>query len=138
MNARNRQDLILKVMTVHMKRMLTAKYGYFDCVHDVESAVASECSFCDVPRKICRKLPGRYCRRVWKSGSVLAEYETAARGVRETMFGHCEICGGRIEMVQLLNHPGATLCSGCCGSVVRRSVKSTLGKSARRARRGER
>ncbi len=98
-------------------------------IMSVQQGVLSECPWCEGGPATCTHRPRRYCRRVYRAGTLLEEYEMSLDRLGDETFGRCVRCGGAIAETILMKFPMASLCSGCRADTVRAAARRSRGTS---------
>ena len=114
------QKIFIGALESSVRKTLAASFNHPEYILDEQSAVFTECTLCDTPTEVCMRHPGRLCRRARKAGTILDEYESAIRRIRERTFGTCLACGVRIETARLLQFPETSVCRACSEQTLKR------------------
>lgn len=113
MMANPNQKLHVRLIASKIDRILDAAAIQPQDVPSVEAGVSSECAHCDSPSMVCMRHPGYLCRRPFKAGTLLQEYESALRRVYAGSFCTCVVCGGVIDRSSLRKNPDTCICGFC-------------------------
>ncbi len=124
--ARIKQDRIRRKLEARMARTLDAASREPEDILNVQDGLLFECALCDTKDKSCIHDPRRWCRRVYKGGTLLEECERLIRATESNDVVSCLNCGRRISAAHLAKEPCAVFCADCqitIGRVLRSRAK---------------
>lgn len=125
---RKKQGPARETLNARMSRTLEAVYTDPESVLNAQDGLLFVCALCCTTDKSCTHDPRRWCRRVYKGGTLLEECEQTIRAAEKNAIASCINCGQTIDPVYLANYPGAIVCAKCQMTTVR--VGRSNGKSA--------
>ncbi len=104
-----------------MAKMLDALYEDSRSILSIKDGLQFECALCEKRDTRCMHDPRRWCRRVYKGGTLLEECEQAIRAAEQEAVVSCTNCGRAIDPVYLAHYPGAIVCARCQAAIVHKS-----------------
>lgn len=116
--ARRKPYLRERSIALRIGRTLRDAFEQPEEILSVREGLMSECPWCERSGGICAYGSTRYCRRVYRAGTLLEEYEISLAMLGDEAFGHCVQCGAPIPEAILRESPSSCLCSGCRAAVV--------------------